>query len=69
MRTSIKLYEINTAFHEAMILCFRILLTKDFDVIKKDAIYDGAWPRPTLLGDMEFFGMHYDANKINADRS
>ena len=42
MRTSIKLYEINTAFHEAMILCFRILLTKDFDVIKKDAIYDGA---------------------------
>ena len=55
MRTSIKLYEINTAFHEAMILCFRILLTKDFDVIKKDAIYDGAWPRPTLLGDMEFF--------------
>ena len=39
---SIKLYEINTAFHEAMILCFRILLTKDFDVIKKDAIYDGA---------------------------
>ena len=36
MRTSIKLYEINTAFHEAMILCFRILLTKDFDVIKKD---------------------------------
>ena len=36
-------YEIiYTAFHEAMILCFRILLTKDFDVIKKDAIYDGA---------------------------
>ena len=55
MRTSIKLYEINTAFHEAMILCFRILLTKDVDVIKKGAIYDGAWPRPTLLGDMEFF--------------
>ena len=33
VRTSIKLYEINTAFREAMILCIRILLTKDVDVI------------------------------------
>ena len=34
---SIKLYEINTAFHEALILCINIFLTKGFDVIKKDA--------------------------------
>ena len=37
-----KLYEINTAFHEAMILCIMVVLTKDFDVIKKAAICDDA---------------------------
>ena len=40
MRPSIKLYKINTALHEALILCITIFLTKDFDVIKKAAIYE-----------------------------
>ena len=31
------LYEINTAFDEALIFCINIFLTKGFDVIKKDA--------------------------------
>ena len=31
--------------YEAMILCISILLTKVFDVIKKAATADGAWPR------------------------
>ena len=72
MRTSIELYEINTAFDNAFILCICLFHMNVLLLLKKAAVgpvLSRALPRSPLVGDMEFVGIHNNANQINWRRS